>query len=81
MVRCTDIDGEPVGHSGNKDAHERHKQLRKDSLALRGKRPSAKAYSANFYKSYNSFIMMKRHTPPRRGEPPVTDKRKEQSAE
>ena len=29
------------------------KQLRKDSLALRGKRPSAKAYSANFLQKVN----------------------------
>ena len=38
MVRCTDIDGEPVGHSGNKDAHERHKTIaQRQSLLTRKK--------------------------------------------
>lgn len=44
-----------------------------------------KAYSANFLLKKIEIIfyneLEKTHTPPRRGEPPVADKRKGQSAE
>ena len=33
-------------------------KMRKDSLTLRGKRPSAKAYSANFLKEIKLFMIV-----------------------
>ena len=66
MVRCTDIDGEPVGHSGNKDAHERHKQLRKDSLSLRGKKTEREGLFCKFSTKKDLIIFndgLEKYTP------------------